>query len=81
MIRLLSLEKEFKNFSCDFGKFLNDTCHKLVFSRKANLNFFDIYEHDEKEFVGLEFYETQKLQLYLFIVKNVLVFLKNDELA
>ena len=31
MISLLSLEKEFiKMGSCDFGKFVNDTCHKLL---------------------------------------------------
>ena len=50
IISLLSLEKGFKRIDlCNFGKFLNDICHKLVYRRKANLIFFEIYDHNEKE--------------------------------
>ena len=35
--------------SCDFGKKLNDTCHKLSYCRKIDLKKFDCYREDARE--------------------------------
>ena len=35
--------------SCDFGKKLNNTCHKLRYCRKIDLKKFDCYREDARE--------------------------------